>query len=233
MMKSNCWLPRLYWLRSDWQTSTNWLFKSSKHLLVLFFFRSKVITSDPSNTLSCAFSSTNTPNPTIHKHCNLYSNSLQIHNTMLTSNWRVIFSTPVSTGATHRCVKRDLVLTSARETYTCVIWMTAQTHHWLRRLGIAWVLLRVSGGGGGVRGLGLRRGLAGGGAAVGHGQLTQVGGVWGENWGTLATVHTSFSWERERQKDRVTFCPVSPYSSHSLWSNKWRLKVMTLAVPIE
>lgn len=73
------------------------------------------------------------------------------------------------------------------------------THHWLLWLGIAWVLLRWlwrSNGGRGVGGLG----LAGRWAAVGHGQLTQVGGVWGENGGSLATVHTSFSWEGDRKR---------------------------------
>lgn len=65
------------------------------------------------------------------------------------------------------------------------------THHWLRRrLGVARVLLRVSRGGGGVRGLGVGGGM---GAAVRHGQLSQVGGVRGEDGGALAAVRASFS----------------------------------------
>ena len=51
------------------------------------------------------------------------------------------------------------------------------THHWLWRLGVAWVLLCGSRGVGGVGSLGLRRGLGGGGAAVRHGELTEVRGI--------------------------------------------------------
>lgn len=124
------------------------------------------------------------------KHCKLYSHSLPKTHAALTSNWWVIFSTPAGTAPlTTRHVKCEL----AHNYIT--------THHWLQRLGVAWVLLLLlllwgSRGGGVVGGLG----LGGGRAAVRHGQLTQVGGVWGENWGTLAAVQTSFSWERERQK---------------------------------
>lgn len=58
-------------------------------------------------------------------------------------------------------------------THSCIT-----THHWLQRLGVARVLLllllRRGSRRGGVVG---RLGLGGGRAAVGHGQLTQVGGV--------------------------------------------------------
>lgn len=69
----------------------------------------------------------------------------------------------------------------------------AATYHRLRWLGVTWMLLRGSSRGLGVRGLGLGGGLGGRGAAVRHGQLTQVGGVGGENRGALSAVQTAFS----------------------------------------
>lgn len=91
------------------------------------------------------------------------------------------------------------------------------THHWLRWLGEAWMVLLWGSRGG--RGVGRLR-LCGRWAAVGHGQLTQVRGVCGENRRSLGTVQTSFSWVGDKQKKRLSFCPVSLYSS------KFNVKVM-------
>lgn len=100
-------------------------------------------------------------------------------------------------------LKPHAVLTShSYFQHTCghsSIWLPSDvhTHHWLRWLGVSWVLLLL----GCRRGGGIRRlGLGGGWAAVWHGQLSQVGGVCGKNWGPLATVQASFSWKRQTQR---------------------------------
>ncbi len=99
-----------------------------------------------------------------------YSQTLQTHshsNTQRSAHFKPTspFQHTCEHSPAHRWVKHDLALVSASETYTSNL-EDITTHHWLRRLGVAWVLLRVGGGGGGVGGLGLGRGLGGRGAAV-------------------------------------------------------------------
>lgn len=81
-----------------------------------------------------------------HKHCKLHSNSLAKHFKLTRLFQRL---SNVSSLYLHMRNLDDI-----------------STYHWLRRLGIAWVLLWGSRGSGGVRGLGLRRGVGRGGAAV-------------------------------------------------------------------
>ncbi|TNN45516.1 hypothetical protein EYF80_044300 [Liparis tanakae] len=98
-----------------------------------------------------------------------YSRPLQKHNAVLASNGPVVSAQPLSRCIEHEVVKRIRKPTGAG----CPIRTITATHHGLRRLAVAGVLQRVSGGGGGVGGLGLGGGVGGVGAAVRHGQLPQ------------------------------------------------------------
>lgn len=111
------------------------------------------------------FSSPNAQHP--HKHCIPSTYSLAQKTCGVHSKLLRYFQHTCGHSTTR---KTPRIQVKRLHTHSCIT-----THHWLQRLGVARVLLLLRGSRrGGVVG---RLGLGGGRAAVGHGQLTQVGGV--------------------------------------------------------